>query len=72
MVKLFEDVRFHIEDFNGRRCYQTGTRHAFLDELYFDDGSKQFLVNDSNFLDKLRLGDPVNQFVNPYLSAIES
>lgn len=67
----FEDVRFHIEDFNGSVCYQTGHRRAFLDELFFDDGSKQFVVNDSNFLDKLRLGEQVKPFTNPYIDSIE-
>jgi alpha-D-ribose 1-methylphosphonate 5-phosphate C-P lyase len=52
-------------------CYQTGHRRAFLDELFFDDGSKQFIVNDSNFLDKLRLHEQVKPFTNPYIEQIE-
>ncbi|HXB07640.1 MAG TPA: alpha-D-ribose 1-methylphosphonate 5-phosphate C-P-lyase PhnJ, partial [Puia sp.] len=68
----FEDVRFHIEDFNGESCHETGYRKAFLDEIFSDDGSKQFLVNDSNFLDKLRQGAPISPFTNPYLQQIRS
>lgn len=67
----FEDVRFHIEDFNGERCFQTGHRRAFLDEIYFDDGSKQFVINDSNFLDKIRTGERVVPFTNPHIEQIE-
>ena len=66
----FEDVRFHIEDFQGKACYKTGQRKAFLDELYLDDGSRQFVVNDSNYLDKLSQGRAVHQFVNPYLEKL--
>src|SRR5258708_35841417 len=66
----FEDVRFHIEDFNGEACYQTGYRKAFLDVIYGDDGSKQWVVNDSNFLDKLRNGEAIVPFTNPYLQQI--
>lgn len=68
----FDDVRFHIEDFNGQVCFQTGHRKAFLDEIWHDDGSKQFVINDSNFLDKIRLGEPVVPFTNPYIDQIES
>jgi alpha-D-ribose 1-methylphosphonate 5-phosphate C-P lyase len=68
----FEDVLFHVEDFNGQSCYQTGRRRAFLDEIYFDDGSKQYVINDSNFLDKVKLGQPIAQFTNPYIEQIAS
>jgi alpha-D-ribose 1-methylphosphonate 5-phosphate C-P lyase len=68
----FEDVRFHIEDFNGESCYQTWHHKAFLDELYLDDGSKKYVVNDSNFLDKLKLGESTHPFTNPYINQIEA
>ena len=67
----FEDVKFHIENFNGTKCVKTGYHKAFLDELYFDDGSKHFLINDSNFLDKLSENLQPVQHSNPYLNQIE-
>jgi alpha-D-ribose 1-methylphosphonate 5-phosphate C-P lyase len=66
----FEDVKFNIERFNGASCSKTGYRRAFLDELFLDDGSKTFVINDSNFLDKMEQGELVNQFTNPYLQQL--
>jgi alpha-D-ribose 1-methylphosphonate 5-phosphate C-P lyase len=68
----FEDVKFDIERFIGKSCYKTGSAKAFLDELFLDDGSKQFVVNDSNYLDKLAGGDSVRQHSNKYLNTIAS
>jgi len=68
----FEDVKFHIESFAGRHCYKTGLNTAFLDELYLDDGSKNYVINDSNFLDKLVEHQDPEQHINPYLEEIKS
>jgi alpha-D-ribose 1-methylphosphonate 5-phosphate C-P lyase len=65
----FEDVLFKIEKFS-LPCAKTGYRKAFLDELFLDDGSKEYVINDSNFMDKMELGMDVQQFVNPYLQKI--
>jgi alpha-D-ribose 1-methylphosphonate 5-phosphate C-P lyase len=64
----FEDVRFRVEDWGGTTCAYSGADEAFLDEIYEEDSSKKFVVNDSNFLDKLREGGerpPQKVFVNP-------
>jgi alpha-D-ribose 1-methylphosphonate 5-phosphate C-P lyase len=67
----FEDVQFHIEDFNGTACSLTGHRRAFLDEIFDDGGAGKFVINDSNFLDKIRQGAPIHPFINPYLAQIQ-
>jgi alpha-D-ribose 1-methylphosphonate 5-phosphate C-P lyase len=63
----FEDVRFRVEDWGGSRCAYSGQGDAFLDEVYEGDGTRKFVVNDSNFLDKLRGGERPEQrlFRNP-------
>ena len=66
----FEDVKFHIEDFKGMECFRTGYKKAFLDELFYDDGSKHFVINDSNFLDKLTEKETITQHENKYLNNI--
>lgn len=66
----FDDVKFHIEDFKGMECFRTGYKKAFLDELFYDDGSKQFVINDSNFLDKLVEKETPTQHENKYLNNI--
>ena len=68
----FEDVRFDIEKFGDSVCFKTGYRRAFLDELYLDDGSRHYVINDSNFLDKIEQGGTVAPFTNPYLQQFES
>jgi alpha-D-ribose 1-methylphosphonate 5-phosphate C-P lyase len=68
----FEDVKFHIEDFKGTACFKTNYKKAFLDELYYDDGSKHFVINDSNFLDKLVEHQHPVQHSNEYLNQIEA
>ncbi len=65
----FEDVRFDIEDFTFQLCELTQYGPAFMDELYHDNGSKTFVINDSNFLDK-KNGDTkekIEQHSNPYI-----
>lgn len=67
----FEDLKFHTEDFDGIACARTGYRKAFLDELFLDDGSKRYEINDSNFLDKLQAGMAPNQHQNKYINQLE-
>lgn len=63
----FEDVLFRVEEFDGVRCASSGEDRAFMDEIYLDDSSRSHVVNDSNFLDKLRSGrrPPQKLFTNP-------
>jgi len=63
----FEDVLFHVEAFPGIRCAASGEDNAFLDEVYDDEGTRKFVINDSNFLDKVRSGPRPSQrlFTNP-------
>jgi alpha-D-ribose 1-methylphosphonate 5-phosphate C-P lyase len=68
----FEDVLFDIEQFSGKACYRTGYGKAFLDELYFDDYSRHFVINDSNFMDKISHDAPIKQHSNKYLNALKS
>jgi len=65
----FEDVRFDIEDFTGQLCELTNYGPAFMDELFDDNGSKSFVINDSNFMDKKRVpeGNSISQHTNPYI-----
>jgi alpha-D-ribose 1-methylphosphonate 5-phosphate C-P lyase len=66
----FEDIKFHIEDFKGSVCSKTGYKKAFLDEMYYDDGSTNFVINDSNFLDKLFEKEQPIQHENKYIKQI--
>lgn len=63
----FEDIRFKVEEFLGVRCSVTGQDKAFMDELYREDLSRTWVINDSNFMDKLRSGPrpPQRLFTNP-------
>jgi alpha-D-ribose 1-methylphosphonate 5-phosphate C-P lyase len=63
----FEDIRFKVEEFVGIKCSVTDQDKAFLDQIYADDFSRSYVVNDSNFLDKLRTGPrpPQRLFTNP-------
>lgn len=54
----FEDVKFRVEDFAGLSCAASGADTAFMDEIYESETSRKWVINDSNFLDKLRSGDP--------------
>ncbi len=54
----FEDVRFRVESWDGTRCAYSNEADAFLDEIYEDEQVKKFVINDSNFLDKVRNGGP--------------
>ncbi len=62
----FEDVRFRTEEFSIP-CSATGMKNAFLDELYDSEGKKTYIINDSNYLDKLKAGQAPERrlFQNP-------
>jgi alpha-D-ribose 1-methylphosphonate 5-phosphate C-P lyase len=63
----FEDVKFKVEEFGGIRCSISGEDRAFMDEIFDSDEQRKHVINDSNFLDKLRTGNrpPQRLFVNP-------
>jgi len=63
----FDDVAFTVEAFHGIVCAASGEDRAFMDEIYDAEGVRKFVVNDSNFLDKLKSGyrPPQRLFVNP-------
>jgi len=67
----FEDVNFEIEDFTDASCYKTGFKKAFLDELYADDGSRKYVISDSNFLDKVSEHQETHQYTNKYIDQLE-
>jgi alpha-D-ribose 1-methylphosphonate 5-phosphate C-P lyase len=63
----FEDVKFKVEEFAGVRCSASGEDKAFMDEIFDDEGQRKHVINDSNFLDKVRTGSrpPQRLFTNP-------
>ena len=63
----FEDIRFKVEEFMDVTCSVTGEGKAFMDQLYKEDFSRTWVINDSNFMDKLRTGVRPSQklFTNP-------
>lgn len=63
----FEDIRFKVEEFIGVRCSASGQDKAFMDQIYAEDFSRYWVINDSNFLDKVRQGPrpPQRLFTNP-------
>jgi len=50
----FEDYRFEVESFGGRRCRFCGAADTFLDETVDDDGDRLFACNDRSFCDARR------------------
>jgi alpha-D-ribose 1-methylphosphonate 5-phosphate C-P lyase len=63
----FEDVKFRIEDFGDTRCAVSEERDAFMDEIYENEsGGSKFVINDSNFLDKVLAGDRPPQTLHKY------
>jgi len=62
----FEDVAFRVEEFRDIRCSVSGEDRAFMDEIYDGGGARKFVINDSNFLDKLTAGNrpPQRLFTN--------
>jgi alpha-D-ribose 1-methylphosphonate 5-phosphate C-P lyase len=63
----FEDVKFKVEEFTGVACSASGQDKAFMDEIFDDQDTRKHVVNDSNFLDKLKTGyrPPQRLFTNP-------
>ena len=63
----FEDIRFKVEEFLDVKCSVTNQDKAFMDQLYKEDFSRTWVINDSNFMDKLRTGPrpPQKLFINP-------
>ncbi len=49
----FEDVKFRVEDFQGRACQRCGSRDTFLDEIFDDaSGRRLFLCSDTSFCER--------------------
>jgi alpha-D-ribose 1-methylphosphonate 5-phosphate C-P lyase len=63
----FEDVRFHVEEFKDILCSASGQDKAFMDEIFDDAERRRHVINDSNFLDKVKAGPrpPQRLFTNP-------
>ena len=63
----FEDVKFKVEEFRDIRCAASGGDRAFMDEIYETETSRKHVINDSDFLDKVRAGTrpPQRLFQNP-------
>jgi alpha-D-ribose 1-methylphosphonate 5-phosphate C-P lyase len=63
----FEDVKFKVEEFRDILCSASGEDRAFMDEIFDDQDQRKHVVNDSNFLDKLKTGyrPPQRLFTNP-------
>lgn len=63
----FEDVKFRVEEFREIVCAASGGDRAFMDEIYESESSRKYVMNDSNFLDKVRAGTrpPQRLFQNP-------
>jgi alpha-D-ribose 1-methylphosphonate 5-phosphate C-P lyase len=63
----FEDVRFKVEEFRGILCSASGKDRAFMDEIFDNQDHRKHVINDSNFLDKVKTGPrpPQRLFTNP-------
>jgi alpha-D-ribose 1-methylphosphonate 5-phosphate C-P lyase len=63
----FEDVRFKVEEFRDILCSASGKDRAFMDEIFDNDDRRKHVINDSNFLDKVKAGPrpPQRLFTNP-------
>jgi alpha-D-ribose 1-methylphosphonate 5-phosphate C-P lyase len=63
----FEDVKFSVEEFRNILCAASGGDRAFMDEIYESESSRKYVMNDSNFMDKVRAGTrpPQRLFQNP-------
>jgi alpha-D-ribose 1-methylphosphonate 5-phosphate C-P lyase len=63
----FEDVKFRVEEFREIVCAASGGDRAFMDEIYETESSRKHVINDSDFLDKVRAGTrpPQRLFQNP-------
>jgi alpha-D-ribose 1-methylphosphonate 5-phosphate C-P lyase len=45
----FEDFRFEVESFDGKRCGRCGADDSFLDETVSADGSKHYTCSDTAY-----------------------
>lgn len=63
----FDDVKFRVEEFEGVKCAASGAANAFMDEIYESEEKRSHVINDSNFLDKVKGGTrpPQRLFKNP-------
>lgn len=63
----FEDVKFKVEEFRDILCSASGEGRAYMDEIFDEQEQRKHVVNDSNFLDKLKTGvrPPQRLFTNP-------
>ena len=52
----FDDVKFSVENYDGVACAVSGHGDAFMDEIYESETTRKYVINDSNFLDKVRVG----------------
>lgn len=50
----FEDFKFRVEDFKGKRCMICGSSDTFLDELVDDNSGKRiYICSDTNYCKKV-------------------
>jgi alpha-D-ribose 1-methylphosphonate 5-phosphate C-P lyase len=52
----FEDYRFEIESFEGRRCVRCGAEDSFLDETVQADGARLYTCSDTAFCEANTFG----------------
>lgn len=62
----FEDYKFHVEDFSGKKCSRCGSTESFLTEV-FDDvtGQKVYMCSDTNYCD-LRVAGQKSEGIRRY------
>ena len=60
-------MKFCVEEFRDIICAASGGDRAFMDEIYESETARKYVMNDSNFLDKVRAGGrpPQRLFTNP-------
>ncbi len=56
----FEDVRFTVEDFNGKRCAKCGSTESYLNELFGEDGEPVLTCSDTSFCLKRQRGEVID------------
>ncbi|SHM79774.1 alpha-D-ribose 1-methylphosphonate 5-phosphate C-P lyase [Caldanaerovirga acetigignens] len=62
----FEDYKFHVEDFSGKKCSRCGSTESFLIEV-FDDVTRQkvYMCSDTNYCD-LRVAGQKSEGIRRY------
>ena len=49
----FEDFKFRIEDFKGKKCEKCGSENTFLDEIMDDaTGARHYYCSDADYCEK--------------------